>query len=215
MAKQVAHEIKNPLTPMKLTIQHLQRAIEEGREGNSDITNKSLNVLLDQVNNLNEIATSFSLFAEMPIPKTQRFEISSVLIKTVSLHNNDKNIIVETDIEQGQFYVLGDEQLMGGIFTNLLINGIQSIPSKRQPKIWIALKKNNGRVLIKIKDNGTGIPASIRDKVFLPNFSTKFAGSGIGLAVAKRGVEHAGGRIWFETLEGEGTSFFIEIPLVD
>ncbi|MBX9852637.1 MAG: hypothetical protein K2X86_12900 [Cytophagaceae bacterium] len=215
MAKQVAHEIKNPLTPMKLTIQHLQRAIDEGKAKDPEITNKSLNVLLDQVNNLNEIATSFSLFAKMPIPKTQRFEISSVLAKTAALHNNDKDVDVETDIPAGEYFVLGDEQLMSSIFTNLILNGKQSVPNDRRAKINVSLEVINSRVLIEIRDNGTGIPRQIRDKVFLPNFSTKFAGSGIGLAVAKRGVEHAGGKIWFETEEGTGTSFFIEIPLID
>lgn len=215
MAKQVAHEIKNPLTPMKLTIQHLQRALEDGGGKASDLTNKALHVLLDQINNLNEIATSFSLFAKMPIPKNQKFEISSVLAKVAELHNNNKDVDVETSIAQAEYFVMGDEQLMNGIFTNLIINGVQSVPSERRAKIKVNLSSSGSNVLIEIKDNGTGIPSEIRNKVFLPNFSTKFSGSGIGLAVAKRGVEHAGGKIWFETIQGAGTSFFIEIPLID
>jgi signal transduction histidine kinase len=214
MAKQVAHEIKNPLTPMKLTIQHLQRSMYGEGRGDAQ-TSRTLNVLLEQVNNLNEIATSFSLFAKMPIPKNQRFEIGSVLGRTAALHNNSKEALFETDIQKGDFFVMGDEQLMGAIFTNLILNGIQSVPADRKAKIFIGLKEREKRVLIEIKDNGGGIPEAIREKVFLPNFSTKFSGSGIGLAVAKRGVEHAGGRIWFETLEGKGTSFFIEIPTVE
>ena len=111
-------------------------------------------------------------------------------------------------------FVIGDRQLMNGIFTNLIINGIQSVPSDRSPHIRISLcAKADAYVTIEVKDNGTGISESVQPKVFLPNFSTKYAGSGIGLALAKRGVEHAGGRIWFETEEGVGTSFFIELPL--
>ena len=213
MAKQVAHEIKNPLTPMKLTIQHLQRSM--GIEGKEEAkTNKTLNVLLEQINNLNEIATSFSLFAKMPIPKNQRLDIGSVLARTTALHNNSQEADVEIQIEQGEFFVMGDEQLMGAIFTNLILNGIQSVPNDRKAKIIIQLRSENNRILIEIKDNGGGIPEAIKDKVFLPNFSTKFSGSGIGLAVAKRGVEHAGGKIWFETTEEKGTTFFIEIPLL-
>lgn len=215
MAKQVAHEIKNPLTPMKLTIQHLQRSVQAGDDELPEKTQKALNVLLDQVNNLNEIATSFSLFAKMPIPKSHRFEISSVLLKTAALHNNSNEVSVEMEVETGEFYVTGDEQLMSGIFTNLILNAIQSVPHDRTPEIKVKLTRQDVNVLIEVKDNGSGIPEHIRDKVFLPNFSTKFAGSGIGLAVAKRGVEHAGGRIWFETVDDAGTSFFLEIPLTD
>lgn len=215
MAKQVAHEIKNPLTPMKLTLQHLQRTLEEGGEKPSESTKKALHVLLDQINNLNEIATSFSLFAKMPIPKNHKFDISAVLAKVVQLHNNSKEVDVESHIEQGEFFVMGDEQLISGIFTNLIINGVQSVPNERKPKITVKLSQAEAGVRIEICDNGSGIPENIRDKVFLPNFSTKFSGSGIGLAVAKRGVEHAHGKIWFKTREGTGTSFFIEIPLTD
>jgi signal transduction histidine kinase len=215
MAKQVAHEIKNPLTPMKLTIQHLQRSVDTQDQDLAGKTKKALMVLLDQVNNLNEIATSFSMFAKMPIPKTERFEIASVLSKTAALHNNNKDVNVHTDIKSGHYFVIGDEQLMSGIFTNLILNGIQSVPNGRTAEIYVRLSQVDSKVLIEVKDNGTGIPVSIREKVFLPNFSTKYSGSGIGLAVAKRGVEHAGGRIWFETMEETGTSFFIEIPLTN
>jgi two-component system, NtrC family, nitrogen regulation sensor histidine kinase NtrY len=213
MAKQVAHEIKNPLTPMKLTIQHLQRTLKEKKKDVKAVTEKALGVLLDQVDNLSEIATSFSLFAKMPIPKYNKFDISKVLLSAVSLHNNQNEVLVEAKIEPGKFNVMGDEQLMSSIFTNLLLNSIQSVPNKRKPEIRAILSSKDSKLLIEIKDNGSGIPKNIRDKVFIPNFSTKFAGSGIGLAVAKRGVEHAGGRIWFETIEEVGTSFFIELPL--
>jgi two-component system, NtrC family, nitrogen regulation sensor histidine kinase NtrY len=213
MAKQVAHEIKNPLTPMKLTIQHLQRTLKEKKGNMKAGSEKALNVLLEQIDNLSEIATSFSLFAKMPIPKYQKYEISKVLLNSVSLHNNQNEVLVEAKIQQGKFIVMGDEQLMSSIFTNLLLNSIQSVPTNRRPEIKAILTSKESKLLIEIKDNGAGIPVNIRDKVFIPNFSTKFAGSGIGLAVAKRGVEHAAGRIWFETIEGVGTSFFIELPL--
>lgn len=214
MAKQVAHEIKNPLTPMKLTIQHLQRTLKENKEDKNQVE-KSMDVLLHQVNTLNEIASSFSSFAKMPVPKVQDFEITSLLIKSVALHNNTHSADVEVEIEKGKFYVRGDEQLMGGIFTNLIINAIQAVPVGRKPVIQIRLLLVEGnKITIEVRDNGEGIPEGIRDKVFNLNFSTKIGGSGIGLAVAKRGVEHAGGKIWFETIMQQGTSFFIELPLL-
>nr|WP_246597125.1 HAMP domain-containing sensor histidine kinase [Pontibacter aydingkolensis] len=99
-------------------------------------------------------------------------------------------------------------------FNNLLLNAIQAVPATRKPHIRISLNHQPGdKVLIAIKDNGSGIPEDIKKKVFIPNFSTKYTGSGIGLAVAKRGIENAGGQIWFETEEGKGTTFYISLPL--
>jgi nitrogen fixation/metabolism regulation signal transduction histidine kinase len=211
MARQVAHEIKNPLTPMKLTMQHLQRMLspENPRVG------RSLETLLSQVDTLSDIATSFASFANMPIPKNEEFEIGELLKQTCLLHHNEDNANVTLKIPAGQFFVHGDRQLMGQIITNLIINGIQSVPHGKQPHIQVALERmENERILISVTDNGVGIPDNIAGKVFLPNFSTKFSGSGIGLALAKRGVEHAGGRIWFETQTLVGTTFFIELPLL-
>ncbi|QHT68432.1 two-component sensor histidine kinase [Rhodocytophaga rosea] len=214
MAQQVAHEIKNPLTPMKLTLQHLQRTLLNGNGSvNKTSAEKSFTTLLDQVDTLNDIATSFSAFAKMPTPKEEVFEIGAVLRKTIELYSNDEDVEITTEIVPGECYVKGDQQLMSRIFTNLILNGIQSVPNGRKPHIFISLQKNVHNIRVEITDNGVGIPENIRNKIFIPNFSTKYAGSGIGLAVAKRGVEHAGGIIWFESEEGEGTSFFIQLPL--
>ncbi|RYY09165.1 MAG: HAMP domain-containing histidine kinase, partial [Cytophagaceae bacterium] len=98
-------------------------------------------------------------------------------------------------------------------FNNLLLNAKQAVPPGRAPHQEVALACEAGKALLTIADNGSGIAEDVRDKVFRPNFTTKATGSGIGLAVAKRGIESAGGRIWFETTEGEGTTFFIELPL--
>ncbi|MDO1446105.1 HAMP domain-containing sensor histidine kinase [Rhodocytophaga aerolata] len=214
MAQQVAHEIKNPLTPMKLTLQHLQRKLLNGGEVVKDQAEKSFNTLLDQVDTLNDIATSFSAFAKMPIPKEELFDIAGILKKTVELYSNDADVEILTDIPPGDFFVKGDQQMMSRIFTNLILNGIQSVPAGRKPEITVNMQKSNNFIRIEIHDNGKGISESIRNKIFIPNFSTKYAGSGIGLALAKRGVEHAGGKIWFETEEEQGTSFFIELPLL-
>jgi len=215
MAQQVAHEIKNPLTPMKLTLQHLKRTLSQGNNEEKNSSEKPLNTLLQQIDTLSDIATSFSSFAKMPVPKYQRFEISSVLRKTIQLHDNNAEQNILSDIESGNHHVMGDAQLMGRIFSNLIINGIQSVPEGTIPKIEIGLLTNNNQIVIEFKDNGSGIPEEIRDKIFIPNFSTKGTGSGIGLSIAKRGIEHAGGQLWFETTTGEGTTIFVELPLAD
>jgi two-component system nitrogen regulation sensor histidine kinase NtrY len=215
MAQQVAHEIKNPLTPMKLTLQHLQRILFRDEEL-SEQSSRAINTLLSQVDNLNDIATSFSAFAKMPVPKNEVFEITVLTLDTVNLYESDADTKVSTHIQERPLFVLGDPQLMSRIITNLILNAIQSVPQGRKPEVEVWLYTNLSRtsVILEVKDNGSGIPDEIHDKVFIPNFSTKYAGSGIGLAVAKRGIEHAGGKIWFETQKDIGTTFFIELPLV-
>lgn len=215
MAKQVAHEIKNPLTPMKLTLQHLKRVLYEEKDTGKETIDRSINTLLQQIDTLSDIATSFSAFAQMPIPKQEPYEIVGVLKRTVLLFENEKNADIHLHNDQEEIYVEGDKQLMGRIFSNLIINGIQSVPASRSAQIEIKLEiKEDNMLLLQFKDNGEGIAEEIREKVFVPNFSTKYAGSGIGLAIAKRGIEHAGGAIWFETEIGEGTVFFISLPIV-
>ena len=220
MAKQVAHEIKNPLTPMKLTLQHLQRTFPNARNtamGTNDpargVILRTFDSLLDQIDNLSDIATSFSEFAKMPMPKREEFEVTSVFNKTVDLYADDVRITLRREVETGPVVAVGDRQLIGRILTNLLINAIQSVPPERKPVINVKLYTNSDAVQIEIHDNGAGIPEAIRTKVFLANFSTKRGGSGLGLAIAKRGIEHAGGTIWFETTEDVGTSFFVSLPL--
>ncbi len=215
MAKQVAHEIKNPLTPMKLTLQHLQRLLNEDKATHRETLDRSFNTLLEQIETLSDIATSFSSFAKMPVPKQEPFELISVLKGTVNLFQNEEKAVVHFDFPHRIVNVEGDQQLMGRIFSNLIINGIQSVPSKRAAKINISLQfPDPGQVRILISDNGEGIDPSIRDKIFVPNFSTKYAGSGIGLAIAKRGIEHAGGSIRFESTTDEGTTFIIDLPIM-
>lgn len=214
MAKQVAHEIKNPLTPMKLTLQHLNRILHEEKETDKDTIDRSINTLLQQIDTLSDIATSFSAFAQMPIPKQEPYEIVSVLKRTVLLFENEKNADIHIQHVKGEVYVEGDKQLMGRIFSNLIINGIQSVPASRNARVDIKLEVKGDTLFLQFKDNGEGIAEEIKEKVFVPNFSTKYAGSGIGLAIAKRGIEHAGGSIWFETEVGAGTVFYISLPIV-
>ncbi|UZR94182.1 ATP-binding protein [Chondrinema litorale] len=210
MAKQVAHEIKNPLTPMKLSLQQLERVLN----GSDSRAKRVITMLLDQIETLNDITTSFSSFAKMPLPQDELFELSTILKQTIALHGNSTKSIIETEIPEGEFYVNGDSKLMGRIFTNLILNGIQAVPTGKTPNISIKLNYvSQNKILIEFSDNGLGIPEHIQSKIFIPNFSTKSTGSGIGLAIAKRGIEHSGGNIWFESEIGIGTSFFIEMPL--
>lgn len=213
MAQQVAHEIKNPLTPMKLSLQHLQRTMGDGE--NMDRIKRTLTTLLTQIETLNDIATSFSSFARMPLPSSDTFDIVTSCQETCNLYANDEKVDLVTQIDLEECLVVGDKKLMGRILTNLVLNGIQAVEEDTRPQIYIGLKKvGNQEVLLYVQDNGIGISADLKDKVFVPKFSTKSTGSGIGLAVAKNGVEHAGGKIWFETEENKGTCFYIQLPIL-
>lgn len=216
-AKQVAHEIKNPLTPMKISLQQLERRIQQPETTHEELKRllqRTLRSLLQQVDTLSDIASSFSTLAKMPSPQIAPFDLADVLRNTVELHRSQNQMVFfVTHIAPGSFTVMGDAHLMGRILTNLILNAIQAVPESRTPQIMIALyRTEQNKIRLEVRDNGNGIPASIRSRIFTPSFTTKASGSGIGLAVALRGIEQMQGNIWFETEEGKGTCFFIELP---
>jgi len=217
MAKQVAHEIKNPLTPMKLTLQHMLRLQAAGRLDDPKLISKPVESLIIQVDTLSEIANSFSTFAKMPLPKNEPIDFKYIVTEAVELFkNNEKAVVIfhdKTDAEG--IYIIGDDKLFGRIIANLIINGIQAVPSERKARIKVTLSCKAGHVKLEIHDNGKGIPDDLKEKIFIPNFSTKSEGSGLGLAIAKRGVETSGGRIWFITKTDVGTSFFLSFPVIE
>lgn len=213
MAQQVAHEIKNPLTPMKLKLQHLKRVLSQAATEVNEYE-KPINNLLDQVETLSDIATSFSSFAKMPVPINERMDLNKVLRRAISLFS-EEDVRIEKSIPRDPIWIMADEKLLGRIFNNLLLNAIQAHTEGKAPRIQVQVEEINQKGRVSVIDHGKGIPEEIKDKVFIPKFSTKNEGSGIGLAIAKRGVEHAGGSIWFESVEGEGTTFFLEFPIID
>ncbi|UOG73842.1 HAMP domain-containing histidine kinase [Hymenobacter tibetensis] len=216
MARQVAHEIKNPLTPMKLSLQFLQRAIQDNRPNINDLLAKVSQTLITQIDVLTDIATSFSTFTNLPAMRPERLDVVPVLRRCVQLHQGSRpDAQIQLILPEGDeaVEVFADENLLVRTFNNLLINALQAVPEGRLPIIEVYLELySEGRLRIGIQDNGAGIPEAVREKIFVPNFTTKATGSGIGLAVAKRGIESAGGSIWFETEEDTGTSFYIELP---
>ncbi|SOE23101.1 His Kinase A (phospho-acceptor) domain-containing protein [Spirosomataceae bacterium TFI 002] len=215
MAKQVAHEIKNPLTPMKLSIQQLQRTLPSIDADSRKRIERALSSLTEQIDNISEIANSFSEFAKMPVPRSEVFNMIEIVRKTAYLYAQNNNIEIKIEAPEDEIRIRSDRQLINRVVTNLIINGIQSVPPTRLPCIHIKMYRNEEEkyAVIEVKDNGSGIPEDIRKKVFIPNFSTKVGGSGLGLAMAKRGIEHGGGNIWFETEEDLGTTFYVDIPL--
>lgn len=212
MAKQVAHEIKNPLTPMKLNLQYLQKAIKDKDPNLTEKFKKTADSIIFQIDNMSRMASDFSNFARLPEPKNEKVDMVKLMVKNVELfqHHQKDKLIFHTDCKEA--IVLCDEKNMSRIFNNLLTNSFQAIPKEKKGRIEIELKENKNHFVITVKDNGSGIPKNQTNKIFEPNFSTKTTGMGMGLAITKNLVEQAKGRISFESQFGIGTCFLIKIP---
>jgi signal transduction histidine kinase len=213
MAQQVAHEIKNPLTPMKLNLQYLQMAIDQDSPDVKKISLYVANILLKQIEHLSKIASDFAQFADITYSKIQIFNLNQTLENVIELYATNDKIAIITDLHPGEIMINADNTQVNRLFTNLLQNAVQSVPDNRNVVIEIKSELNNNHVLVYIKDNGAGIPASKIDKIFTPNFTTKSSGTGLGLAMCKGIVEKMNGKIWFETRENEWTIFYVEIPV--
>lgn len=212
MAKQVAHEIKNPLTPMKLSIQHLQRALKEGRSDTVEMTEQVSNRLIEQIDHLNYIASEFSSFASMPIAQLQQVDLKEIVNSTAALFTNLQHLTISTDVPDHACYINADKNQMLGVFNNLLKNASQAISEERDGKIEIRLIEKEDVYRVEVEDNGVGIPLEKRAKVFEPNFTTKSSGTGLGLAISRNIIEKSKGNIWFESEIDKGTIFYLVLP---
>ena len=213
MAKQIAHEIKNPLTPMKLNIQHLQRAKGKDKEYNEYLERVTA-TLIEQIDNLSNIATEFSNFAKIPTARNQVFKLAGLLQKIIDLYETHNRAKIEFNSNGlDHVEVNADREQLSRAIINLIRNSIQSMPIDEVGRINIWLKKKEDKAIIAVKDDGSGIPVKLRDKLFSPSFTTKTSGMGLGLAIVKNIVENFAGKIWFETELNKGSIFYLEIPI--
>jgi two-component system nitrogen regulation sensor histidine kinase NtrY len=212
IAKQVAHEIKNPLTPMKLNIQYLQQAILNGRPDIDKLASRVSVTLIEQIENLNLIATEFSSFAKMPEANPELLNLSQSLQSLVTLFQDNKTKVL-LDTHKPDILIFMDKSHFIRVFTNLIQNAIQAIGDEREGLVTVTYEQTDDNVVISIKDNGSGIPKDMQEKLFLPYFTTKSSGTGLGLSMTKNMVEHSQGSIWFVTTEGEGSEFFVQLPV--
>ena len=214
MARQVAHEIKNPLTPMKLSLQYLQKSIANKSDHVEELTANVAKTLVEQIDHLNHIAGEFSQFANIGNPKNEVFDLNEVIKLVVQLHAIDDRMHIKWTPVAKPVMINADRTHMNRLFTNLILNALQAIPTDRTVQINIDETVTNNAVLINVKDNGNGIAEELQSKIFTPNFTTKTSGTGLGLAMSKGIVEQAKGKIWFKTEAEIGTTFFVELPLV-
>ncbi len=215
MAKQVAHEIKNPLTPMKLSIQHLQRIWKDDAPDMDQKVERLTQTIIEQIDTLSSIATEFSNFAKMPKANLEKINVQEILLNSIALFQDSENIHIDFENKTtDNAIVLADKEQLLRVFNNLIKNAIQAIPEERKGEIEISLKEENEFYIISIKDNGIGIEEEALDKIFVPNFTTKTGGMGLGLAMVKSIIESSNGKIRFETNPPEGSTFFVAIPAI-
>lgn len=223
MARQVAHEIKNPLTPMKLSVQHLQRAYqnfdpqdEEGQERFRNMFKRITTTLTEQIDALTRIANSFSTFARMPKRVLTQLDLNQVVEEALAVVQLEEGIQTETNWHEAALPIHADREELRRIFLNVFKNGIQAMPNGGILSIRTGLEGDeSGKAwaVAYVRDTGIGIPIDIQAKIFQPNFSTKTSGMGLGLAIVKKTIEDLRGSIDFETQEGQGTQFKICLPI--
>lgn len=214
MARQVAHEIKNPLTPMKLSIQYLQKAIDSNQPNVKDLTANVANTLIEQIDHLSKIAADFSQFANIANRKIELVDLHNVIGILVDLYSSNPKVHIQWNKVPGSVVLKADKTHMNRVFTNLLANAVDACHHSDDCRINIDEMQKDGMITVSIKDNGEGIPEEMHSKIFTPNFTTKTSGTGLGLAMSKSIVEQTKGNIWFETETGKGTTFYVELPVI-
>jgi two-component system, NtrC family, nitrogen regulation sensor histidine kinase NtrY len=213
MAKQVAHEIKNPLTPMKLNLQYLQHLMKNDPAEFKEKFEKASTGIIEQINSLANIANEFSNFAKLPGTLLETINLAEVINTSLLIFESQKNITFKNRIMEGEILVKGDRDQCLRVFNNVLKNAVQALEETIDPVIEIAHEVKETSVIVSIRNNGPGIDEELRSKIFTPNFTTKTTGTGLGLAMVKNIMEGFGGSIWFDSGPG-GTTFYLEFRKV-
>jgi nitrogen fixation/metabolism regulation signal transduction histidine kinase len=212
MAKQVAHEIKNPLTPMLLQVQQLERSWKDGREDFGERLKRFNNTMSEQIETLSRIASEFSTFAKLPEAQLEPIKIHSIIKGVSALFHQSGEHEIELNLKANNDLVLADKDQMTRVFTNIIGNAIEAKKDQITCKIKIESSLENNLLKIIIKDNGIGISEETISQIFEPNFTTKSRGTGLGLAMVKRIVQHSGGRVSVKSSLGNGSSFILLLP---
>lgn len=212
MAKQIAHEIKNPLTPMKLSVQHLQRAWADQSPHLEASFKRVTSVLIEQIDSLSLLASEFSSFAKMPEIRPEWLDFNEVLRSIVLLYLETDEVKFEQNFWAKPIHVFADKDQISRVFNNIIKNAIQAKQSHGEVKIEISTHIQDKLAVAIISDNGIGMSNAVSERVFSPSFSTKTSGMGLGLAISKQIIENCGGQIQFTTQEGKGSSFIVSIP---
>lgn len=210
MAKQVAHEIRNPLTPMRLSLQHLRQVFKDKLADRERILQEITDSLLEQIETLSRIASEFSTFARMPLQKYERVDLIEILQQSLQVFSAIENIQFESSFPAEKIEIVADREHLSRAFINIFKNAVQAM--ENGGKISIAVDETSTAYVVRITDTGHGIPPENLRRIFEPNFSTKTEGMGMGLAITRRIIEEAGGTISCTSTPGTGTTFTIYFP---
>ena len=209
MAQQIAHEIKNPLTPMRLSVQHFEKTLLKNNSSSNQTVKEFTSTMIQQIDAMSSVVSAFSNFASLTKQVLQTFQLETEVEKIADLYNKE-GVIFESNLNRS--YVTIDKTHLTRVLNNLIQNAIQSVYKQKEKKIIIKIKSVGEFWSIQVKDNGSGIKNEIRNKIFEPNFTTKNSGMGLGLAMVKNIVHDFGGEISFITKLDIGTTFFVKIP---
>ncbi|MGI4727171.1 MAG: ATP-binding protein [Janthinobacterium lividum] len=212
MAKQIAHEIKNPLTPLKLGLQLLSKSWKDKDPKFDQKFQKFSLSFIEQIETLSRIATEFSDFAKLPDAKPEVVNIFDVISRATNIFGQSENMRIDYTPSAELYLIRADKDQLMRCFNNLLKNAIEAMPEDHRGVITITYQSTKDSIQIEVKDNGNGIPENLRSSIFQPNFTTKSSGTGLGLAFIKNAIENAGGKIWFESELDIGTTFFLLFP---
>lgn len=213
MAKQVAHEIKNPLTPMRLTVQSFERKFNPEDPDLKQKLNDYTKTLIQQIDTMTSVASAFSNFASMPAQQNETLNVVEVVEFSLDIFNEE---YITFESEEEEIITIMDRTQLIRIITNLVKNAIQAIPEEQAEKsILVAVKREENNVNITVKDNGIGIELEYIEHIFEPKFTTKTSGMGLGLGIIKNIIENYKGTITFETEYGKGTTFKVSLPIIE
>jgi two-component system nitrogen regulation sensor histidine kinase NtrY len=213
MAKQVAHEIKNPLTPMRLTAQSFQRKFNPEAPNVKQKLDDFILTLIQQIDTMSSVASAFSNFASMPAQQNETLNVVEVVGLALEIFNEN---FIEFHSQEKKIVTVMDRAQLIRVITNLVKNAIQAIPEDHpEPKVEVHIEKQGNEIVIAVKDNGTGISIEDKSRIFEPKFTTKTSGMGLGLGIIKNIVESYKGTIRFETEIGKGTTFYVSFPVYE
>ena len=213
MAKQVAHEIKNPLTPMRLTVQSFQRKFDSKDPNLKQKLDDYTKTIIQQIDTMSSVASAFSNFASMPAQQNETLNVVEVVEFSLDIFNEE---YIHFKSDEEEIITIMDRTQLVRIITNLVKNAIQAIPNEQDDKlIIVAVNKYENEVKITVKDNGIGIEQENIEHIFEPKFTTKNSGMGLGLGIIKNIIENYKGTITFETEYRKGTTFIVSLPIIE
>ncbi|MGB0376370.1 MAG: sensor histidine kinase [Flavobacteriaceae bacterium] len=210
MAKQVAHEIKNPLTPMRLTVQSFEKTFDQSAADARERLKEFSQILVEQIDTMSNVANAFSDFATLPKPQLKKVDLVELTRMALQIYEQDQ---INFFTNKKEVWVALDRTQWIRVVTNLIKNALQAMPPERQPKIQVRIEAQVRSVVVSIADNGVGVPDEVKEKIFDPKFTTKTRGMGLGLGIVKNIIELHQGNIRYTTQANRGTTFIITMPL--